>query len=349
MTMVSACSDGYYLSDDYDDMVCDQSGCFFCDQGICSEYRCDAEHQCPMGRICTVDQRCLPGDASTGTSSSETSNPRPQDEQTLGEGATNTPVTDDQSLPCEAHTDCDPGQICTSDGECVRSPGGGPGQVNDPDTEESAEIDTPESESTEEGSESDPTETSTGSGNDQEESSSEDEADPTLPEHPGDVCVVNADCGSDGMCLDAGCYFPCSDVGSCPSKQFCQAGQCLPLTQPENTCTFNGECGPAHICLDGTCFETCEEPLNCGPHETCEANLCVADLSPVIECSGGTSCEAGASCFNGKCLNICSDEISCDGDFDCQFGYCHQVVSCFTNEDCSDTLVCLDGDCQEGL
>ena len=64
---IGACDGGWqsdywdhYDDTNYLDMVCDKTGCFFCDDGRCEEYRCDYDHQCPGGRVCTIDQRCLP-------------------------------------------------------------------------------------------------------------------------------------------------------------------------------------------------------------------------------------------------------------------------------------------------
>ena len=154
---------------------------------------------------------------------------------------------------------------------------------------------------------------------------------------------------SDGICLDAGCYFACAADNGCPPKQFCSEGQCLPLAGSENECTFNGECGPSMLCIEGTCFDSCSESLECGAHETCDSmGLCVADTSPVIQCSGAGSCAAGEGCFDGKCLPTCgADPTACSDTQTCEFGYCHQNVYCLNTADCADhSNVCLDGLCQ---
>ena len=286
----------------YSDLVCDNSGCFFCDDFVCEEYRCDYLDQCPSGYVCTYDQRCLPGDGSIWNDGSQ----------------------------CITHRDCNKGELCTLDGNCVdaESPKG-PDKPEKPADKPEPSVEEPET----------PTETTPT------------EETPTaapipLPEHPEGVCVVNNDCGSDGICLDAGCYFKCAADATCPGTQVCEEGQCMPSMSGEVMCTFNGECGPGLLCIEGACHATCSETASCGSHETCEGGLCAADLSPVIQCSGADSCEAGKGCVNGKCLATCGAENSCADGFSCEYGYCHQDVFCFTSEDCEGSLVCLDGACR---
>jgi hypothetical protein len=152
-----ACSGEFHSDRNLEDMNCDSNGCFHCDRGDCTEYRCDETHQCPMQRICTIDQHCLMSDSS----------------QSPGTG-------------CKSHDDCPAGDICTLEGVCVKSPGGGPG----PDT---TSTDT-----------SDASETSTSP------EAAETVGEVSLPDHPDDACRTNADCGTDGTCINGGCYFACS-------------------------------------------------------------------------------------------------------------------------------------------
>ncbi|MCC6624486.1 MAG: hypothetical protein IT385_24780 [Deltaproteobacteria bacterium] len=263
----------------YDDMVCDSAGCWMCQSGDCIEYRCDETHQCPMERTCSIDQRCLPG----GTSNDP------------GTGA------------CDSHDDCAVGQICTLEGTCVKSPGGGP----------DASVDT-------------------GGGDTGGEV--------TLPDHPDDACRTNLDCGTDGTCINGGCYFACAADQSCPPGQGCDAGQCKPLSSPENECTFNGECGTSHACVEGTCYATCEETLDCPAHTRCASNLCVADTTPVIQCSGPSSCGEGLACIDGKCLAACGD--GCADGFECKFDRCSPIATCFDQADCGGAD-CVNGACSD--
>lgn len=293
---ILGCSGEFHSDRGLDDMVCDSAGCWVCDNGDCDEYRCDATHQCPMQRTCSSDNRCLPDGSHGGV--------------------------------CDSHDDCAIGQICTLDGECVTSPGGGPGDTTDTsdttDTTDSVESDTADS-----------TDTTGDVGPDSEV---------TLPEHPDDACLSNADCGLDGTCVNGGCYFAC-DAGKCPPGQGCFDGQCRALEVPENMCTFNGECGTSHACIEGTCYTQCAETLDCPDHTRCAGGLCVGDTGPVLQCSGPGSCASGAGCVDGKCLATCTDS-SCEAGFECKVGYCHKVVSCFDREDCSGAD-CVNGACTE--
>lgn len=284
-----ACSGEFHSDRNLEDMNCDSNGCFHCDRGDCTEYRCDATHQCPMQRICTIDRHCLLSDSS----------------QTPGGG-------------CTSHEDCPPGDICTLEGTCVKSPGGGPG----------ADTSTPDT--------ADTTETSTAP-----ETS---EGEITLPDHPDDTCRTNADCGTDGTCVNGGCYFACSIDGQCPAHQVCVNEQCRPTNVPENECTFNGECGTSDVCLEGTCFGTCTESLECPVHERCDHGLCVGDTTPVIQCSGAGSCDPGLSCIDGKCLAACDASDTCGSAAECKFGFCQAIPACFDQQDCSGND-CIDGTC----
>lgn len=220
---------------------------------------------------------------------------------------------------CGDHGDCAKGEICTLDGQCVASPGGGPG--TDPDTADA---------------------------------SGDTGADPDagLPDHPEDTCATNADCGSDGTCVNGGCYFGCGANGACPPGQVCNdlggvgatMGMQCRVAPPENECTFNGECGTDHACLEGTCYDRCVETLDCPAHTRCGTGICIADVSPVLQCSGAGSCLEGKACVDGKCLAACGEGGICDAGFACDLGYCARTVTCFDQEDC-DGRDCIDGAC----
>ncbi|HRE89433.1 MAG TPA: hypothetical protein PK095_09855 [Myxococcota bacterium] len=297
------CSGEFHSDRGLDDMVCDSGGCFVCDDGRCEEYRCDATHQCPMQRTCSIDNRCLPGDGDP---------------------------TDTTDPLCTSHDDCAEGQICTLDGRCVTSPGGGPGDVQDTsDTSDTSD---------------DTGDTSDGTGDVADDSDVGPDSEVTLPQHPDDVCLSNADCGLDGTCVNGGCYFAC-DAGKCPPGQGCFDGQCRALEVPENMCTFNGECGTSHACIEGTCYTQCAETLDCPAHTRCSGSLCIGDTRPVLQCSGPGSCASGSGCVDGKCLATCTDS-TCDAGFECKVGFCHKVVSCFDRDDCGGAD-CVDGTCTE--
>ena len=306
---LGACSSDLNFDRDLEDMVCDSTGCWHCDGGECGEYRCNETHQCPIGRVCSADKRCLPG--------------------------TDEPTGD----ACTRHEDCRRGEICTLDGICVTSPGGGPG-VTEPDASGG---DTAGGGGDTSGGDDDTTgggDDTTGGGDDTTGGGD----DVGLPQHPDDACTHNKDCGLDGICLNGGCYFGCAADASCPPGQLCSDGQCLPRDTPENTCTFNGECGPSRLCLEGTCYRTCSESLDCPAHTRCADGVCVADTSPAIQCSGPGSCDDGQGCVDGKCLDACGPGGTCAATEACQFGFCHAVPACFDQNDCAGAN-CLDGQC----
>lgn len=308
LIFAGGCSSDLNFDKDMEDMVCDSTGCWHCDGGDCGEYRCDETHQCPIHTYCSSDRRCMPDDGSGN-----------------------------QTNWCTRHEDCSPGQICTLDGQCVTSPGGGPDTSGGADTYGGG------------------TDTYGGGGDDTgggvaDTTGGGDDTggggDVGLPDHPDDACGQNKDCGVDGVCLNGGCYFPCALDSSCPPGQECTDGQCWPLTVPENTCTFNGECGGGHVCVEGTCFETCSETLDCPSHTKCVDGTCQQDTTPVIQCSGPASCSEGQGCVDGKCLDHCSPDVACGATEECIYGFCQAVPACFDTQQCGGSN-CLDGQCQE--
>jgi hypothetical protein len=314
---LAACSGDFHSNRGLEDMVCDATGCFHCDQGDCVEYRCDETHQCPMQRTCSVDNRCLTGDGSSTSA---------------GGG-------------CDSHDDCPIGQICTLEGACVTSPGGGPSPDAVSDTSPDA-VTSPDAGPNTSDTEPGPTDVASDIADttvaDAGPTDTTDASVP-LPDHPDDACLVNGDCGLDGTCINGGCYFPCAEDGTCAPGQACDAGACRPLTTPENQCTFNGECGASRVCLEGACLSTCQETLDCPAHTRCAGGLCVADTSPVLQCSGPASCADGKGCVDGKCLTPCSTG-TCNAGLECRFGYCHKTPTCFDANDCGGRD-CVDGTC----
>jgi len=302
-----ACSGDFHSDRGLEDMVCDSGGCWHCERsGSCEEYRCDATHQCPMQRTCSIDHRCLPDGQTTGRT-------------------------------CTSNSQCEVGEICTLEGACVTSPGGGPGKDVSNDTSDVVDSSSPDVEPSDVAADTSVPDTSVA------DTAVDTGPDTTLPQHPDEVCHTNADCGRDGTCVNGGCYFACDALGKCPPGQGCESGQCRPLEAPENQCTFNGECGTNHACLDGTCFQRCAETLDCPAHTRCSNQRCVASTLPVIQCSGPGSCDAGKSCVDGKCLSACQNQTCADG-FACNLGFCDKVATCFDKADC-DGADCVDGAC----
>jgi hypothetical protein len=312
----TACTGDFHSNTNRREMRCDATGCWHCDDGTCEEYRCDETHQCPMKTVCSIDRRCMPGDDQT---------PAP------GPG-------------CTSHDQCDAGEICTLQGTCVTSPG----DPNRPDVS-GGDTSTGGDDTSTGGDDTSTGGDDTSSGGDDASGSGDDgtttDPDTTLPQHPDDVCLSNADCGFDGTCINGSCFFGCRADGSCPPGQECTADGCRTREVAENACTFNGECGANHVCRDGTCFRRCDETTQCRSAERCSGGLCVADTLPVIQCSGAASCENGKACVDGKCVVPCNAAGSCNSaNQSCDLGYCMPDPTCFDASDCGGAD-CVDGVC----
>lgn len=277
---------GFHSDQGLDDMTCDSAGCWMCNGGDCTEYRCDATHQCPMHRSCSTDNRCLPSDGATGTSS------------------------------CSSNSDCAIGEICTLDGVCVTSPGGGPG------ADATTSSDASESDATTADATTEPTDVGLPDHPDNLCLTSYDcgldgtcvnggcyfpcAADQSCP--PGQVCeggqcrahgpenecTFNGECGTNDVCLEGTCYDQCQETLDCPAHTRCSAGLCVADTTPAIQCSGPGSCPEGRSCIDGKCLQACNGV--CGVGFECKFDFC----SPVASCFEAADC-GGVDCVNGAC------------------------------------------------
>jgi len=270
-----------------------------------------------MQTFCSADRSCMPGDGTAGP-----------------------------NVGCRSHDECPEGKLCTLEGACVTSPHGGPvtGDTTGGDTGGARDIATSD-DAANTGDTATNTGDSTASG-DATTPVDGQTADTTLPQHPDDACLSNADCGLTGTCVNGECFFGCRADNSCPPGQECTAHGCRARTVAENACTFNGECGTSHVCQEGTCYRTCQETTECGANERCAGGLCEANTAPVIQCSGPGSCPNGLGCMDGKCVSPCNGVASCNSDaFSCSIGYCMPAPACFNAANCNGAD-CVNGACE---
>ena len=265
-----------------DDMTCDSAGCWMCRHGDCTEYRCDATHQCPMDRTCSADQRCLPDDGSGDPD---------------GPGPT---------VECDGHEDCSAGEICTLDGRCVKSPGGGPdanvdgggGETDDgdidlpdhPDNVCLTNLDCGVDGTCVNGGCYFPCADDGGCPPGQGCDAGQCRA-LSVPENE---CTFNLECGTSHVCLEGTCYVQCQETLECPAHTRCATGLCVADTTPVIQCSGPGSCDAGESCIDGKCLVACD--ATCADGYSCQFGFC----SPLAACFDQKDC-GGGDCVNGSC------------------------------------------------
>lgn len=182
-------------------------------------------------------------------------------------------------------------------------------------------------------------------------------------------CSDDSDCDGDDRCIDGVCAEaqPCSSSDDCPDGYRCTlAGYC---TKDDDNggnggdpdCTGDEDCPGDEVCEDGTCIddgdngETCDlEPADCvdpEPHFDEQACECA-------ECLDETDCDgANEQCINGSCTPAgsedCPSGIECDPNNPGTCGgdtpYCIDecCVECIGAGDCDGNELCVDGQCQD--
>ncbi len=298
-----ACSGDFHSNRGLDDMVCDSNGCWVCDDGRCEEYNCDATHQCPMQRTCSIDNRCMPDDGSTPTDN------------------------------CDSHDDCDAGEICTLEGTCVTSPGGGPGNdvATSDTTDDTSDVSTSDVPVGDTTADVGPEDTSTGEvilpehPDDACLTNSDCGLDGTCVnggcyfacsagkcppgqgcfdgqcralEVPENMCTFNGECGTEHACLEGTCYNQCAETLDCPAHTRCSGGLCVADTTPVIQCSGPASCTDGKGCVDGKCLTPCENGI-CGAGFECRFSYCQRTAT----CFDRADC-GGADCVDGTCTEL---------------------------------------------
>ena len=341
--------------------VC-QGTAFVCDDGkVCTENVCDGEGGCQYPRVdgwCLIADICYEPGAFNPEMACEACNPNQSKDDW-------TPVTD-----------CDDGDPCTLDDQCVEGICAGiPVQCED-GTDCTSDLCDPD----------------TGSCT-------------FTPNHAdcddGDVCNgvescetgvgcvegVGLECDDGNHCTDddcgpVGCSYQnnttdCDDDDACTEGDQCVSGLCvaglLLDCDDGNPCT-DDSCDPQGGCLNGFNEDACDDGDVCTHDDICQSGSCVS--GPLLECDDGNpctddSCDSVQGCLNGNNTEPCNDGNACtvpdlcqDGDclsgpfLGCDDGNpctddgCSPADGCFTvhnDETCDDGSVCTTDDrCSAG-
>ncbi len=141
----------------------------------------------------------------------------------------------------------------------------------------------------------------------------------------GLACVYSESWGL-GICQPQGC----DDVSNpCSDGQICYAGTCV-------TCLINDHCPSRHYCQDGQCHQGCEITSCSGENEYCNSSTHRCEELCIPACTSGNTCVDG-SCVPTTCDPPCTLPATCEN------GVCVEPPDCRT-EGCVDERWICDQD-----
>jgi hypothetical protein len=165
-------------------------------------------------------------------------------------------------------------------------------------------------------------------------------------------CIIHADCDTDQYCSVNNACVNKQPVGTiCGSDAHCASDECVSIPAIGLSmcrCTSNSHCPStpfqSSVCKtsNGSCVE-CTKDLHCGYNEYCNSsNDCVAKLDVGAVCAGDSSC-ASDNCvpmamFPGVSLCKCTNDSHCDGVCKESTGSCFDCLGdnhCAGDEYCS--------------
>lgn len=186
-------------------------------------------------------------------------------------------------------------------------------------------------------------------------------------------CALSADCVGRPGCT-GGAVCTCTASGACVPDVDCTAATEIAACGADNFCDGNGDCQALPVCaVDGDCAAaglTCNEGLGkCERPQACTSSTQCTSL-PTTFCNldegfcaqptctnGGTICNADQSCSaDGRCVTqgtgtACSGDATCPADQFCNFTLnpdqcavgCRDNLSCPINQDCNGAHQCAGG------
>lgn len=161
--------------------------------------------------------------------------------------------------------------------------------------------------------------------------------------------MEDTDCSSGELCINGHCINGCNLPGACGVNALCQ------------TVLHRTHCSCPQ-CYSGVPEIECKRLLNC-------------DLSPIdrgpagkVICNENVDCDANEACIQHECIDPCATLTSCDHPLKkcetrghkpfciCRFGFyltelgeltcAPEQMECLTDEECSKSLTCSKGKCQ---
>ena len=159
------------------------------------------------------------------------------------------------------------------------------------------------------------------------------------------ACARTSECPPDHMCIGFLCQVPCLSNSNCAIGEKCHDNKCHKICHTSSNC-LHGE-----HCSAGVCIPGCKSNSDCLDSQRCIFNEC--------KCAVGFELVNGECINNDECLNNpCHPSATCidsKGSFKCicptgAIGdpYRHGCLlpnQCRQDNQCEDTLACIEGKC----
>jgi uncharacterized protein (TIGR03382 family) len=135
--------------------------------------------------------------------------------------------------------------------------------------------------------------------------------------------------------LDNDCDGMIDDGATCPGKQVCDRGVCVP---PCSDSEF--PCSSGDTCVNGFCVEATCANKTCDAGKVCKGGVCAGPCD-------GVTCPKGQACRIGRCADLC-EGVTCGADRVCDGGVCVpscKCAGCASGKTCETSGACVDAGC----
>jgi hypothetical protein len=191
----------------------------------------------------------------------------------------------------------------------------------------------------------------------------------------GNVCT-NDSCSPATGCVHANNTAPCNDGSVCTTNDICSGGACVGGTalncDDGNVCTTE-TCDPATGCVHTNNTAPCNDGNACTTNDTCSGGTCVGGAAPNCDdgnvctddacnpatgcthtnntapCNDGSVCTTNDACSGGACVGGAA--LNCDDGNVCTTDTCDPATGCVhanNNAPCNDGNACTTNDTCSG-
>ncbi|MBK03438.1 MAG: hypothetical protein CL920_19480 [Deltaproteobacteria bacterium] len=139
-------------------------------------------------------------------------------------------------------------------------------------------------------------------------------------------CSTGYTCDTNAKLCKAGCTINLE----CPYNQFCDSGQCKPISTKCSSGIGTKQCG-GYACQNGYCRKNCIPKTQgaCDKNYACDqttqrcykspiANVCILDA----HCPNGFACQKAQALLTQKCFTTCTTNTECQLGFHCKANKC---------------------------
>jgi hypothetical protein len=170
---------------------------------------------------------------------------------------------------------------------------------------------------------------------------------------PATLCVYDFECPAGSVCVNSLCRVDCAGGAGCPTGQVCSLDRfCSDDPDGGGQCIYASECAENQRCVNGYCTNRCADQNECGPFEDCIGGICRVAIDVTFECTSAGECSGDFTCVDHACRMPCAADINCAsmGEFSrcASDNVCRTpneiAAQCDRADDCAGAI-CIDGTC----